>query len=100
MILYFYSNFLAAILKMANLTVMGLYFSLETVIIAFYGKFPIRMRMSSYSTNDVRMDLFLGFVSGKITLIKKKVYFTILCPFFMSDGRNERVNLPHDRALQ
>ena len=31
----FYSNFLAAILKMANLTVMGLYFSLETVIFAF-----------------------------------------------------------------
>ena len=48
---------------MANLTVIGLYFSLETVIFAIYGKFPIRMRMSSYSTNDVRMDLFLGFVS-------------------------------------
>ena len=30
----------------------------------------------------------------------ENVYFTILCPFFMSDGRNERVNLPHDRALQ
>ena len=63
MILFFYSNFLAAILKMANLTVIGLYFSLETVIFAFYGKFPIRMRMSPYSTNDVRMDLFLGSVS-------------------------------------
>ena len=63
MILFFYSNFLAAILKMANLTVIGLYFSLETVIFAFYGKFPIRMRMSPYSTNDVRMDFFLGFVS-------------------------------------
>ena len=30
----------------------------------------------------------------------KNVYFTILCPFFMSDGRNERVSLPHDGALQ
>ena len=59
----FYSNFLAAILKMAYLTVIGLHFSLETVIFAFYGKFPIRMRMSPYSTNDVRMDFFLGFVS-------------------------------------
>ena len=64
MILFFYSNFLAAILKMAYLTVIGLYFSLETVIFAFYEKFPIRMRiMSPYSTNDVRMDFFLGFVS-------------------------------------
>ena len=62
MILFFYSNFLAAILKMANLTVIVLYFSLEAVI--FYGKFPIRMRMSPYSTNDVRMDLFLDFVSS------------------------------------
>ena len=26
-------------------------------------------------------------------------HFTTLCPFFMSDGRNERVNLPHDQAL-
>ena len=33
MILFFYSNFLAAVLKMANLTVIGLYFSLETVIL-------------------------------------------------------------------
>ena len=48
-ILFFYSNFLAAIL--------------ETVFFAFYGKFPIRMRISPYSTNDVRMDFFLGFVS-------------------------------------
>ena len=24
----------------------------------------------------------------------------ILCPFFTSDGRNERVNLPHELALQ
>ena len=40
MILLFYSNFLAAILKTANLTVIGLYFSLETVIFVFYGKFP------------------------------------------------------------
>ena len=63
MTLFFYSNTLAAILKMANLTVIGLYFSLETVIFAFYGKFSIRMWMSPYSTNDVRMDLFLGFVS-------------------------------------
>ena len=44
MILFFYSNFLAAILKMANLTV-------------------IFIRMSPYSTNDVRMDLFIGCVS-------------------------------------
>ena len=48
---------------MANLTVIVLYFGLETVIFAFYGKFPIRIRMSPHSTNDVRMDLFLGFVS-------------------------------------
>ena len=48
---------------MANLTVIGLYFSLETVIFAFYGKFPIRMRMSPYSTHNVRLDLFIGFVS-------------------------------------
>ena len=47
---------------MANLTVIGLYFSLKTVLFAFYGKFPIRMRMSPYSANNVRMDLFLGFV--------------------------------------
>ena len=45
---------------MANLTVIGLYFN---VIFAFYGKVSIRMRMSPYSTNDVRMDLFLGFIS-------------------------------------
>ena len=58
-----YNNFSAVILKIVNLTVIGLYFSLETVIFAFYGEFPIRMRMSPYSTNDVRMDFFLGFVS-------------------------------------
>ena len=62
MILFFYSNFLAAILKMPNLTVIGLYFSLETVIFAFYGNFFITMMMSPYSTSDVRMDSFLGFV--------------------------------------
>ena len=61
MILFFYSNFLAAIL--VNLTVIGLYFSLDTVIFAFYRIFPIRKRMSSYSTNDVRIDFFVGFVS-------------------------------------
>ena len=65
MILFFYSIFLAAILKMANLTVSELYFSFETVIFAFYGKFPIRMRMFPYSTNDVRMNFFLGFVSER-----------------------------------
>ena len=48
---------------MANLTVIRLYFSLETVIFAFYGKFPMRMRMSPYSPNDVRMDFFPGLVS-------------------------------------
>ena len=65
MILFFYSNFLADILKMENLTVIGLYFSLETVIFAFYGKCPILIgiKMSPYSTNDVRRDIFLGFVS-------------------------------------
>ena len=63
MILFFYNNFLVAISKVVNLTVIGLYFSLETVIFAFYGKFPIRRRMSPYSTNDVRMEFFLGFVS-------------------------------------
>ena len=61
MISFFYSNFLAAIF--VNLTVIGLYFSLDTVIFAFYGKFPIRKRMSPYSTNDVRIDFFVGFVS-------------------------------------
>ena len=59
---FFSQQLLAAILKMANWTVIGLYFSLETVIFAFYGKFPIRMRMYPYSTNDVRMDFFLGLV--------------------------------------
>ena len=54
---------MAAILKMANLTVIGLYFSLESVIFAFYGKFPIRKCMSPYSTHNVRLDLFIGFVS-------------------------------------
>ena len=52
MILFFYSNFLVAILQMANLTVLGLYFSLETVIFALYREFPIRMRMFPYSTNE------------------------------------------------
>ena len=47
---------------MANLTVIGLYFSLETVIFAFYGEFSIKMRMSPYSTYDVRLDHFIGFV--------------------------------------
>ena len=54
---------------MVNLTVIGLYFSLETVNFAFYGPFPIRMRMSPYSTNDVCMDLFLGFVSEMESLL-------------------------------
>ena len=63
MIRFLYSKFVAAILKMAYLTVIGLYFNLETAIFAFHGKFPIRMRMSPYSTNDVRLDLFTGFVS-------------------------------------
>ena len=56
MILFVYSNFLEVILKMANLTVIGPYLSLETVIFAFYEKFPIRM--IPYSTNDVLMDFF------------------------------------------
>ena len=76
MILFFYINFLAAILKMANLTVFELYFSLETVIFAFYGKFPIRMRMSPFSTNDVRMDLFLCFVSEMESRLMYLVYIT------------------------
>ena len=67
MILFFYSNFLAAILEMIYLTVIGLYFSLGTVIFAFYGKFPLRMRMSPYSTNDVRMDFSDYKWSMKIT---------------------------------
>ena len=54
---------MAAITKMANLKVIGLYFSLETVIFALYGKFAIRMRLSPYSTHDVRLDHFIGFVS-------------------------------------
>ena len=44
---------------MANLTVIGLYFSLVTVIFAF----PIRMRMPAYSTHDVSLEFFTGFVS-------------------------------------
>ena len=48
---------------MTYLTVIVLYFSLGTVIYPFYGKSPIRMRMSPYSTYDVRLDLFTGFVS-------------------------------------
>ena len=64
---------MAAILKMANLTVIRLYFSLETVIFAFDGKFPIRMGMFPYSTHDVRMDLFIGFVS--------EMEFRLACPF-------------------
>ena len=48
---------------MTNLTVIGLYFSLDTVIFAFYGKSHIRFRMSPYSTHNVHMDLFLGFDS-------------------------------------
>ena len=72
MILFFYSDFLAAILKMANLTVIGPYFSLETASFAFYGKFSIRMRMSPYSTNVVRMDLFIGFVSEIESRLKYK----------------------------
>ena len=54
---------MAAILKMANLTVIGPCFSLETVIYAFYGEFPIRMRISPYSTHNDRLDCFTGFVS-------------------------------------
>ena len=53
---------MAAILKMANLTVIGPYFSLETVVFAFYGNFPVRMRMSPYSTHNVRLGCFTGFV--------------------------------------
>ena len=63
MIFFFDSNFVAAILKMANLRVIRQYFSLETVIFAFYGKFPTRIRISPYSTHDVRLDFFTGFVS-------------------------------------
>ena len=74
MILSFYSNFLAAILKIANMTVIVLYFSLETEIFAFYGEFPIRMRMSPYSTNDVRMAFFLGFVSEMESPLKMYIY--------------------------
>ena len=80
-----------------------------------------KVRLSNLGTPNVILDLFIRtgaqkcqpFLthcthispkkdtnSGKITLINKNVYFTILCPFFMSDGRNGRVNLPHDQALQ
>ena len=34
---------------------IGIYLSLVTVIFAFYGKFPISMRMSPYSTHEVRL---------------------------------------------
>ena len=54
---------MAGILKMDNLTMIGLYFSLETVIFAFYAKFPKGMGKSPYSTHDVRLDLFISFVS-------------------------------------
>ena len=63
MILFFLQQLFGDHLKMANLTVIRLYFRLETVIFALYGKFPIRMRMFPYSPNDVRMDFFLGLVS-------------------------------------
>ena len=74
MILFFYSNFLVVIFKMANLTVIGLYFSLETVILAYYGKFPIRITMSPYSTNNVRVDFSLGFVSEMESRHNRPIY--------------------------
>ena len=70
---------------MANLTVIGLYFSLETVIFAFYGKFPIRMRMSPYSTNDVRMDLFLGFVSEMESRLLYEIIQIMFCVCWETD---------------
>ena len=57
--LFCYDNFLAAILKMINLTMSGQYFSLDTVIFGIYAKFPIRMMLSPNSTLDVRMDFSL-----------------------------------------
>ena len=54
---------MAAILKGANLTVIVLYFSLETVIFAFKWIFFIRIRMCPYSSLDVHLDTFTGFVS-------------------------------------
>ena len=50
---------------MANFTVIGLYFSLEIVIFAFYGKFPIRVRMSPYSTNDGKVKVYLLVLYGQ-----------------------------------
>ena len=50
---------------MANFTVIGLYFSLEIMIFAFYGKFPIRVRMSPYSTNDVKVKVYLLVLYGQ-----------------------------------
>ena len=44
---------------MGNLTMSGQYFCLETVISEIYAKFPIRMMLSTNSTNDVRMDFSL-----------------------------------------
>ena len=79
MIVFLYSKFVAAILKMAYLTVIELYFSLETVIFAFYGKFPIRMRMSPYSTHDVRLDFFLGFVSEMESRLLPMFCSDVLC---------------------
>ena len=76
---------------MANLTVIGLYFSLETVIFAFYGKFPIRMRMSPYSTNDVRMDFFLGFVSEMESRLHKMYAY-----FLREGGRYINIQTPLD----
>ena len=54
-IIILYSNLLAAILKMVNLTMSGQYFSLETVISEMNAKFPTRMMLSPNSTRDVRM---------------------------------------------
>ena len=58
-IIFCYGDFLAAILKMVNLTMSGHYFSFETVISKIHAKFPIRMMLSPTSTNDVRMDFSL-----------------------------------------
>ena len=49
-IIFFYDNLLAAIFKMANLTMSWQYFSLGTVISEIFAKFPIRN-----STHEVPM---------------------------------------------
>ena len=68
-ILYAQSNY--PFLEMANLTVIVLYFSVETVIFAFYGKFPIRMNDVSISYSRYPPWTFLQALFWKWSLNQK-----------------------------